>query len=237
MKLKTLVTAVLTGAAASFAHGAVTVTSPADYATVSTYSSEMKAFIAKSLSEQQTAVKTSGGDTRTAYQADYRANSLPVTLKWSGSSGSCTVTVKRSSDGKQVMSKTLTGASVDFTDYEVGRNYTWTVKNGTTTVTGHFYVDRNAPYCIPIETSKISDARCVGGWKTSSGKVVKQGMIYRSAQFDWYYNDSAMYAYWKDKVGVKTEIELRDTDQVVEVREAQGQGIPLTGSTFGSDVT
>ncbi|MBQ7642827.1 MAG: tyrosine-protein phosphatase, partial [Clostridia bacterium] len=61
----------------------------------------------------------------------------------------------------------------------------------------------------------VSNMRDLGGWKTDSGKTVKYGMIYRSGHFDDMSKTDEQSRYGKfilkDILGIKTEIDLRNT--------------------------
>ena len=60
-----------------------------------------------------------------------------------------------------------------------------------------------------IRADKIVNIRDIGTWKTSSGKRIKQGMIYRGPAFRWEFSMQMWKVFIKD-LGIKTEIDIRE---------------------------
>ena len=216
------------------AQAAPTIVSPADYSTVDTITEELKTFLWSDAMKDvktftYTAVDSDGNyvvpDSRKEYMADYRSNFKSVKLQWTGSgdhSGSYTVSVKRAKDNKEVLAVETSDTSVDFTAPENGRNYIWTVTDNTGTATGHFFTERyNGSRIINTSASAVSNMRDIGGWETEDGKVVKQGLIYRSASLEWtgINADDKENAYFeipylRDTLGIRYEIDLRERSDV-----------------------
>ena len=164
---------------------------------------------------------------RVAHRLMSHANSLPVALKWSNSSGECTVklwrTRKDTGDRPQFTVST-TGNSAVFYDLEIGRNYTWTVTDGTGTATGHFFTmnESQAPRILLYDHdpdssgADTSNTRDIGGYRTyTGGKVVRQGRIYRTAELEWCnpVDESGIrqeLTYLKNTIGIKLDLDFRD---------------------------
>ena len=216
------------------AKAAPTIVSPADYATVKTMTDAMHDFLYSDAMldpDTFTYTKTESynddgttkyryvvNDERKAFMAEYNANTIPVVLEWSAAvdhSGDYTVVVKRVKDGKTVFSQTTSSTTATFYDPEVGRNYIWTVTDNTGSATGHFYTDRRGPRIIYSETSDLTNTRDLGGWSTTDGKVVKQGLIYRAPEWEWSAireSENGNYfemPYLRDVLGIKLEVDLR----------------------------
>ena len=216
------------------ANAAPTIVSPADYATVKTMTDAMHDFLYSdamldpdTFTYTKTESYVDGGttkyryvvnDERKAYMAEYNSNTIPVVFEWSAAadhSGDYTVTVKRVKDGKTVFTQTTSSTTATFYDPEVGRNYIWTVTDNTGSATGHFYTDRRGPRIIYSETSHLTNTRDLGGWTTTDGKVVKQGLIYRAPEWEWSAireSESGNYfemPYLRDVLGIKLEVDLR----------------------------
>ena len=216
------------------AKAAPTIVSPADYATVKTMTDAMHDFLYSdamldpdTFTYTKTESYVDGGttkyryvvnDERKAYMAEYNSNTIPVVFEWSAAadhSGDYTVTVKRVKDGKTVFTQTTSSTTATFYDPEVGRNYIWTVTDNTGSATGHFYTDRRGPRIIYSETSDLTNTRDLGGWSTTDGKVVKQGLIYRAPEWEWSAireSESGNYfemPYLRDVLGIKLEVDLR----------------------------
>ena len=219
MEMKNIASALFVGVAVSFAHAAVTITSPADYATVTVMPSVMRDFRSTFATGKKWSLVSSstlGSAQRVEWQDACRASQSAVALAWSGTgSTKCTVKVYRVQDGKEVFSTTSTTGKASFPDAEIGRNYRWTVTYSSTTATGHFYVNRIAPRMMN-SFSGIGNSRDLGGWTTDSGKVVKQGLVFRCEEWDFVDSATGLYkdgctpkSYWSDTVGVNLDIDLR----------------------------
>ena len=218
-------------------NAAPTIVSPVDYSTVDTIPEELKTFLWSDAMKDvktfsYTAVGSDGNyvvpDSRVAYMADYRSNFKAVRLQWTGSgdhSGLYTVSIKRAKDNKEVLSIETNDTFIDFTAPENGRNYIWTVTDNTGTATGHFYTERyNGSRIINTGASDVSNLRDIGGWETTDGKVVKQGLIYRSASLEWTGinaedTENAYFEipYLRDTLGIRYEIDLREKSAVTEL--------------------
>jgi len=104
----------------------------------------------------------------------------PVTLAWKDAKGAVDVSVRRASDGRVVFATNAVGlATVKVWNLEIARDYAWTVKDASGTVTAHFKTEDYAPRFIHVP--KIPNIRDLGGRIGLDGRRVKQGMIYRSA--------------------------------------------------------
>ena len=251
---------------ASVAPAAITLNSPADYSTVNAKSSGARsvnsalangAFTATTTYFKKFATKSkAAGDERDTMSKDYNTSGL-VTLAWSGAASGreCTVTIRRAKDNSVVRTLKSKTGSVQFVSPEIGRNYTWTVSDGSSTsAVGHFFVAADAPRIINVSAIDwgISNARDLGGWTTSDGKVVKQGLVYRSPQFDWYmpgYVDpdddehpgpriGAPFYY--DTLGIGFDLDLRKVGDVraseyVEYQPASGQ-VDIRVSPLGPNI-
>ena len=132
------------------------IVAPAYYATISTMSARMKAHLANADFLKYSYFKTANTDsapnqTRTDYWNDYATNSVPTVLSWNGAGGPYTVKLWRThidSAAAPVYVKETTESEAVFFDLEVGRNYTWTVTDGISTATGHFFTERNTPRIV-----------------------------------------------------------------------------------------
>ena len=233
---------------------APTIVSPADYSTVSTLSMQFKNILEDGSLGPDGKFATSGGkliwsnpyfgysdyyktvngvktenpnSKRVAQRLLSHANSLPIVLKWSNSSGVCTVKLwrtKKDTEAKPQFTVTTTGNSAKFFDLEIGRNYTWTVTDSTGTATGHFFTmnESKSPRILlfdhdpDVSGAETSNTRDIGGYQTyNGGKVVKQGLIYRTAELEWCNakNEDGHrkeLSYLKDTIGIKYDIDFRD---------------------------
>ena len=198
---------------------AVTLTAPADYATVNPKDPLFAGFnTASSTYDWQTfAESTRGNEERTAMMNAYRASGR-VELAWSGS-GTWTVTIRRVKDSAVVFTTTTSGNSTVFYNPEIGRNYEWTVASGAQAATGHFYVSSECPRILNYAASgSVDNLRDLGGWPAADGKVVRQGLLFRSREFDWFsptYKDGPGLPYLRETIGIGLDLDLRTKDTVI----------------------
>ena len=222
---------------------APTIVSPADYSAFSTYSIAFKeileegslgpdAYVSSTWSNpyfsytDYSSGATAATSKRVADRLLMRDNALPVTLKWAGSAGQVVVKLwrtKKDSANNPQFTVTTTGTSAKFYDLEFGRNYTWTVTDSTGTATGHFYItnDSGAPRILLYDQdpdasgADTSNTRDMGGWRTTNGKVVKQGLIYRTGELEWCNPTDANgmrqeLTYLKNTLGIKFDMDFRN---------------------------
>ena len=222
---------------------APTIVSPADYSAFSTYSLAFKeifekgslgpdAYVSSTWSNpyfsytDYSSGATAATSKRVADRLLMRDNALPVTLEWVGSAGQVVVKLwrtKKDSANNPQFTVTTTGTSAKFYDLEFGRNYTWTVTDSTGTATGHFYItnDSGAPRILLYDHdpdasgADTSNTRDMGGWRTTNGKVVKQGLIYRTAELEWCNPTDANgmrqeLTYLKNTLGIKFDMDFRN---------------------------
>ena len=245
------------------AKAAPTIVSPADYSTVSTLSMQFKNILEDGSLGPDGKFATSDGkliwsnpyfgysdyyktvngvktvnpnSKRVAQRLLSHANSLPIVLKWSNSSGVCTVKLwrtKKDSEAKPQFTVTTTGNSAKFFDLEIGRNYTWTVTDSTGTATGHFFTmnESKSPRILlfdhdpDVSGAETSNTRDIGGYQTyNGGKVVKQGLIYRTAELEWCNakNEDGHrkeLSYLKYTLGIKYDIDFRDHADLTSTAE------------------
>ena len=123
---------------------------------------------------------------------------------------------------------------------KVGTQYYFKVKAKFKTVetvseVSTFTVADAAPRNIYLDT--MGNFRDLGGWKIGTDKVVKQGMIYRSPEFNKSYTGESLLSgkdlnYVVQDLGIKTDIDLRTNYSETKGYENAG----ITTSPLGSTV-
>lgn len=100
-----------------------------------------------------------------------------------------------------------------------------------------FRINDKAPRNIYVDG--IENVRDLGGWNIGEGKTYKQGMIYRTIQFNYGPGSSYKYAptpkgfdTLKNELRIKTEIDLRRTTVFDGYDEVKG----ITSSPIGKEV-
>ena len=135
----------------------------------------------------------------------------PLTLSWKNSSGTCTVTVKRLSDGIAFWTGTTSGTSVSVVNLEVGAGYIWTVKDSSGSAEATFYTRPEPPRLIKSGTMQMM--RDQGGWIGLEGRRIRQGLIFRGGPADNGTPDDAARDFFYNAIGLKNEIDLRGSSE------------------------
>ena len=133
----------------------------------------------------------------------------PVKLSWKGTTGTCTVSVKRLSDEKVVYTKSVSGTSLTIYNLEIGAGYTWTVTDSAqASASATFWTSPEPPRLI--KTGDMAVMRDMGGWTGTLGGrqyKVQQNQLFRGGPATGVDEDAKDFFY--TVVGVKTELDLR----------------------------
>ena len=147
---------------------------------------------------------------------------LPVRFSWAGGGNyHYALKVSEHSDMSEPWVFETDDSYYDVYNLKTGTRYYWTVsalENNSvvyTTETKTFTTLDAAPRNLYIGGT-IGNARDIGGWSTTNGKKVKQGLVYRSSALDGY-DGSETVEYltpggkniMRNQLGIKTEIDLR----------------------------
>ena len=197
------------------ATGTPALTSPDDFATVATLPELLKRFNAKSIDEQSAVLyDTADSQERKELEAACSNASLPVVLTWGGvSAGRCNLKVIRDCDGTVVFETNTSRRTVAFHNPEIGRNYRWTVTtDGGASATRWFYAEAEGPRIISPAVGRVKNGRDMGGWATTDGLVVRQGLVYRSCMLEDYAVNREI-PYWLNVLGIRFDLDLRTADQ------------------------
>ena len=170
--------------------------------------------------------------------ADFSRYANPVHLEWTGTTGPAEVTVCRASDGHCIWQCVSETGSCDAYNCYIGEDHVWTVRTEAGSASGHFTVTQLAPRMIYTHNSEacFSNMRDEGGYRGLDGRRVRQGLIYRSCQFDSQsqggtgggtpmLDEVGLYD-MTNRLGIKTDLDLRN--------DAEMGGI--SGSGLGPNV-
>ena len=110
---------------------------------------------------------------------------LPVVLEWTDES-SCSeyvVEISQTQDFADKITVNTTEKKAEVYNLKIATSYYWRVIGGDeTSEVGVFETAGNGPRNMYVDG--VTNFRDIGGWMTSSGKRVKQGLLYRSARFN-----------------------------------------------------
>ncbi len=194
---------------------------------------------ATGLTEKMLSALDDGYENITKHATGTREWSIPdpvrhswvITSKTHGEPVRYIFVIENNADTERYVTET-TESFADVYNLKTGTEYYWSVTavfddgtEETSKLTKYTTSDR-APRVLNIDG--VTNCRDLGGWKTTSGKRVKQGMIIRTARFnengkeDITITDEGKETLLKT-LGIKTEIDLR----LNEIR---------TESALGSDV-
>lgn len=178
--------------------------------------------------------------------AGRRPKPIVLTWQWLGRANpTFTVNVYRLPENIRAFTGRAAEQRMEVQNLMVGQSYRWTVTcetfGGQVEAEGHFSISSDTPRIIDLPN--VYNMRDLGGRVGLGGKIVRQGLLYRSAGF----NDNATAegedsAAWRGATprfgeesaaeirrvtGIRTDLDLRNR------RETHG----MTGSPLGDDVT
>lgn len=138
---------------------------------------------------------------------------LPVTLSWDADEpGPYTVRVSETEDLSDARVFTTDVPTLDVYNLKIGTRYFFTVNEETP---GSFTTADAAPRNLSV--GGVMNVRDLGGWKTTDGKRVKQGLLFRTSALDYYSDGEKKMKNSVDaeglrtlrELGIRTEIDLR----------------------------
>lgn len=132
----------------------------------------------------------------------------PVVLKWKAEEGvTYTVTLSKSLDlSSPIRVLTVQGGEAEIYNLEIGQRYYWSVTaDGKTSPTFTFATADGYPRFLKVDG--ISNFRDLGGFITTDGRRVRQGLAFRSAHLDAI--TAAGKAVAIDELGIRTDLDVR----------------------------
>ena len=192
--------------------------SPQDGERVSLLTGLQKSFFALPTLERQQLLSETDTAYRRALCADLVDSSVPPCLRWTGTVGPCTVTVRDANDGSVCFACETSSSFVKVNTLHAGATYRWSVTSADgQTAEATFSVESDAPHLIVGDWGALN-ARDLGGWKGLDGRRVRQGVAWRMTRFNQTLGadvtelDPGRCFFWTNTVGIRTEIDLRDTN-------------------------
>ena len=156
---------------------AVTLVAPRDGETMCLLNDGNKAFLSMDAAARREVFKDKAW--RNVAANRWRSTPRPVTLRWKDVQGKKVhVTVTKKGESKPWFDEDVKGESVEVWNLEVARDYEWTVCDGGECARGTFKTHDFAPRVMNVKG--VPNFRDLGGWKTTDGRRVRQGLVYRS---------------------------------------------------------
>ena len=174
----------------------------------------------------------------------------PITLTWTvsdtaaGHISAITLRIGTKADGSDAKEIAIGADQTEYAFYNafIGQKYYWSVTmlddegNTTDSSVASFQTAAQAPRNLYVDG--ITNVRDLGGWFTLDGGKVRQGLLYRGARLNDNYSTEALISEkgirtLRDEIGIKTEIDLRQTQAVNGKDESGG----ITVSPLGEGVT
>ena len=164
----------------------------------------------------------------------------PVTLSWSCDLSEVrefTLRVSESPDATGGWEYTTNALSQKVYNLRNGKTYyfsvTATYLDGTTLTSdiSSFSVKAGAPRQIYVPG--VANVRDIGGWATENGHTVKDGLVYRSACFEYLNNNKETVVLIRDEgksvlldqLGIRSEIDLRYENEGQKTQSILGSGV------------
>ena len=209
--------------AVSSAFADLSITAPADGATVPLLTDAQKAYLAMPRAERR--VKFADHDFRKKEmglpaetvegEKKSREAYWPKTVKlaWTAKDGAeCTVSVKDVKTGACVYEGTVKDGSVNIDNLEIAAEYEWTVSDGAEKATAKFRTE-DTPL-RRVRFPGVPNVRDLGGRIGLGGKRVKQGLVFRSAGLNE--NASSTYYTKEELEQLGRQNEAKDGKRVVK---------------------
>ena len=154
------------------------------------------------------------------YFADVFVPDVPM-LKWQvgAQAGYFKVYVSKNADMSDAQCYVTIATELAVEHLEVAREYYWYVDAvyAGYTVRSEVFTFKTARTTRTVDIEGVSNARDIGGYITLDGKMIKQGMIYRSAKLD---DITELGKYTLVNIlGVKTDLDLRGDKATQPVSE------------------
>ena len=200
-----LLSAALLAASSAFAE--ITITAPADGATVPLLTDAQKAYLALPLAERRVKFadrgfrKTEMGLPAETVEGEKKAREAywpkTVRLAWTAKENvsPCRVSVKDVKTGAIVYEVEVKRSPVHVDNLEIATEYEWTLSCGDETATSKFKTEDLAPRLVRFPG--VPNVRDLGGRIGLDGKRVKQGLIFRSAGLN---NNAGATYYTKEEL-------------------------------------
>lgn len=136
----------------------------------------------------------------------------PIWFSWTGTTGACTVRLRRLSDIVDLWTATTDTNAIEVVNLELGTGYKWTVTDSAgESASAVFYTSPEPPRLIKMGTMKVM--RDLGGWIGLNNCPIRQNQIFRGGPANNGKPDDAARTFFYDIVGVKTEIDFRRQDE------------------------
>ena len=173
----------------------------------------------------------------------------PIRLRWAISESAAghvrlyVVRIWTKPDRSDVTEATVAGSKTEYAFYNamLGTTYYWNVSSRddeddiSTSETSSFTTESQGPRNLYVDG--VTNVRDLGGWATVDGGRIRQGLLYRGGRFSSNESTSVTISAkgiltLRDEIGIKTEIDLRQTTAVNNRNESGG----LTASPLGDSV-
>lgn len=133
-----------------------------------------------------------------------------IVFSWEDKNGAegkeYTLTISENEDLSSPIVYTVAASEAEVYNLKVGTKYYWTVTSGEDRA-AVFTFETESGYPRFLKVDNISNFRDIGGYETTDGKRIKQGMAFRSAQLDDVNEDGRRVIL--EELGIKTDLDLR----------------------------
>jgi len=134
--------------------------------------------------------------------------SKPVTLTWdySGTASSYTIKIGKKADLSDGVEYLTLAKYITLKYLDINTKYYWQVTGDSKNSEIYSFTIKDGIRTLDIDG--VSNGRDIGGKKVMSGKKIKQGLVFRSAQYD----DISLTGLESTKydLGIKTDLDLRN---------------------------
>ena len=164
---------------------------------------------------------------------------MPIRFSWTASATSVidyTLKISEYEDMSEPLVYSIDSCEAEIYNLKIGTQYYWTVTANTaekSVESGVAAFATNGDYPRNVYIDGVTNCRDLGGYKTQDGKIVRQGLIYRTGRFNQSGADEAIPEVTEkgkfqalNELRLKTEIDLRKI----------GETSNITSSVLGDSV-
>lgn len=180
----------------------ITLLTPADGSTVTQHNERHREYIREPKNDPTEKVDWLN------LKATGRDLSYPVPVRLTYSPAVPATVILRGPDGRETPVPAADGCA-EVTNLLIGATYTWFVRTGEETSEAFtFRTDAQPPRLLSVDG--ISNVRDFGGFPTTDGNRVRQGMLYRTSEMDTHVSITPDgIRTLEDELGVRTDLDLR----------------------------
>lgn len=153
----------------------------------------------------------------------------PVTISWVGDATDVDIFSDETRTDEVPNEVKVSTGKAEVYNLIPGKKYWFTIKDGSSTVYEGSFTPTGRRRMMKVSTtfnkSNAANCRDFGGLKTVAGGSLRYGLIYRGTNLDNFKNDPGMREVLINVMGIKLDVDLRNSGQARGAQDLTGYGI------------